>query len=284
MDSASAPDYRPPMNVAEVRNYVCGASAGQNRAADTVLLRVKHNNLRAEFPELRLSRSMQIDDLKAKLYIHVGTRPAFMRVLLVHAGAGESNAVALADEHRVLGYYSPAPQGDTLLVYDDDPHSASKGGWLEDTSLVEKYRISDEDYAKRPDTYVSYKDKMRQSDANWTMNSALANARGETVMADIQDVDLSAESPEARVGDRVEVTPGGKRGVVMYIGRDLQGLPPGWWLGVFYDEPVGKNDGEVKGVRYFDAPSNHGSLVRPRNAKVGDFPPEDDFDEDDDEI
>jgi tubulin-specific chaperone B len=279
MDS-SDPNYRPPMNVSEVRNYVLGSGGSQAQSSDTVLLRVKHNNLRADFPELRLSRTMTIDDLKAKLYGHVGTRPAFMRVLLVRAGDGEGSAISLSEDHRMLGFYSPARHGDTLLVFDDDPHSASKGGWLENTSLVEKYRISDDDYAKRPDTYVTYKEKMKKHDPQWTMNRALAIARGEKAV-DIQEIDVCDEVPAAKVGDRVEVMPGGMRGVVKYVGRDLAGLPQGWWLGVCYDEPVGKNDGEVKGVRYFEAPKGHGSLVRPRNAQVGDYPPEEDFDDSD---
>jgi len=36
-----------------------------------------------------------------------------------------------------------------LHVVDLDPTSISSGGWLEDTSLVEKYEISDEAYNKR---------------------------------------------------------------------------------------------------------------------------------------
>lgn len=35
---------------------------------------------------------------------------------------------------------------------DDDPFSLSRGGALENTSLVEKYRMSEEDYDKRKGT------------------------------------------------------------------------------------------------------------------------------------
>lgn len=36
-----------------------------------------------------------------------------------------------------------------LHVIDLDPSSVTSGGWLEDTSLVEKYTISEEAYEKR---------------------------------------------------------------------------------------------------------------------------------------
>ncbi|CAI5476032.1 unnamed protein product [Closterium sp. Yama58-4] len=36
-----------------------------------------------------------------------------------------------------------------LHVIDTDPTSAAASGWLDDTSLVEKYTISEEDYEKR---------------------------------------------------------------------------------------------------------------------------------------
>lgn len=45
-----------------------------------------------------------------------------------------------------------------------------------------------------------------------------------------------------KVGDRCEVEPGAKRGVVKYVGR-AEPLGPGFWVGVQYDEPLGKHDG-----------------------------------------
>jgi dynactin complex subunit len=46
-----------------------------------------------------------------------------------------------------------------------------------------------------------------------------------------------------QVGDRCEVDLGAKRGEVMFVGKECKGLPAGYWVGVKYDEPVGKNDG-----------------------------------------
>ncbi|CAN6992128.1 unnamed protein product [Brassica rapa subsp. trilocularis] len=49
-----------------------------------------------------------------------------------------SKFAALSDDSRPLGFYSPF-DGDL------DPSSVTTGGWLEDTSLVETYNISDKD-------------------------------------------------------------------------------------------------------------------------------------------
>ena len=42
-----------------------------------------------------------------------------------------------------------------LHIVDLDPSSVTTGGWLEDTSLVEKYTISEEDYAKRTGKFAT---------------------------------------------------------------------------------------------------------------------------------
>ncbi|KAM5180242.1 CAP-Gly domain-containing linker protein 2 [Mantella aurantiaca] len=62
------------------------------------------------------------------------------------------------------------------------------------------------------------------------------------------------------VGERVWVN-GVKPGVVQYLGETQ--FAPGQWAGVVLDDPVGKNDGSVGGVRYFDCPSMQGIFTRP---------------------
>lgn len=58
------------------------------------------------------------------------------------------------------------------------------------------------------------------------------------------------------------------------------------WVGVEFDEPVGKNNGLILGTKIFECRENHGSFVKPKQVEVGDFPELDPFasDDDDEEI
>ncbi|KRX75128.1 Tubulin-folding cofactor B [Trichinella sp. T6] len=52
-----------------------------------------------------------------------------------------------------------------------------------------------------------------------------------------------------------------KRGNIAYIGET--DFKPGLWIGVEYDEEVGKHDGSVNGKRYFQCKDKRGAFVRP---------------------
>jgi len=54
------------------------------------------------------------------------------------------------------------------------------------------------------------------------------------------------------------------------------------WIGVKFDDPVGKGDGTVKSKRYFKAEPKFGGFVNPIHVEVGDFPERDVLDEDED--
>ncbi|KAI9631947.1 dynein associated protein-domain-containing protein [Dioszegia hungarica] len=76
-------------------------------------------------------------------------------------------------------------------------------------------------------------------------------------------------TPEAPIGARVQVSSG--IGHVRWSGTN-PAFSAGKWVGVELLEAVGKNDGSVKGERYFDCQPNHGVFVRPSQVKVLEMP------------
>ena len=87
-------------------------------------------------------------------------------------------------------------------------------------------------------------------------------------MADAEEGDgpefdpIHLQVPGLLPGDRCLTAPGGRPAQVKYVGFSLQGMPKGYWIGVQYDEKVGKNDGRCNGRRYFRCPPGHGGFVR----------------------
>ncbi|XP_037123160.1 CAP-Gly domain-containing linker protein 3 [Syngnathus acus] len=69
-----------------------------------------------------------------------------------------------------------------------------------------------------------------------------------------------AEGLDAQVGDQVLVA-GQKNGIVRFFGKT--DFAPGLWFGVELDQPTGKHDGSVFGVRYFSCLPKYGVFAPP---------------------
>lgn len=63
-----------------------------------------------------------------------------------------------------------------------------------------------------------------------------------------------------QIGERVWVN-GNKPGYIQFLGETQ--FAPGQWAGIVLDEPIGKNDGSVAGVRYFQCEVLRGIFTRP---------------------
>uniref|UniRef100_A0A8D2ZUW4 CAP-GLY domain containing linker protein 3 n=1 Tax=Scophthalmus maximus TaxID=52904 RepID=A0A8D2ZUW4_SCOMX len=73
-------------------------------------------------------------------------------------------------------------------------------------------------------------------------------------------VSLDPEGMNVEVGDQVLVA-GQKHGIVRFYGKT--DFAPGFWFGVELDQPTGKHDGSVFGVRYFSCLPKYGVFAPP---------------------
>lgn len=73
-----------------------------------------------------------------------------------------------------------------------------------------------------------------------------------------------SETKLPTVGDRVKFGANERQvqGCVAFVGPTRFGN--GDWVGVTLDEPTGRNDGSVQGVKYFECMDNHGMFIRPQ--------------------
>ena len=69
----------------------------------------------------------------------------------------------------------------------------------------------------------------------------------------------------------VRCVAGDKAGVARYVGETQ--FSQGQWVGIELDLPLGKNDGTVDGIRYFNAATNHGLFVRRSHARLAPYEP-----------
>lgn len=264
-----------------IMNGPTGKDNGMQSAGEsTVRLTMTHSNLVARFPEIVIDRHTTIENLKDKCRLHSGTSCGDMVLQLQdHSGRPVAN---LDDDYKMIGYYSPY-DGWIIHIIDSNPYSLSAHGGLEDVSQVKKYEISDEDYMKRDDNYRKWKEAKLAKDPTWTLEKEQMRKKDPNWQPaeKITDEEYMKDLVEAEgvvVGARCEVA-GGRRGEIKFIGKTVIGC--GYWIGVQYDEPVGKNDGSCRGTRYFECEPNYGGMIRPNLVVVGDFPEKDIFDSDD---
>ena len=182
--------------------------------------------------------------------------------------------------------YGATRDGLEMYVVDDDPNSLSANGWLEDVSKVKKHVMSDEEYERREGTYRKWKQEQLAKDPAWTLERHMAEIRGETYVApeEVNDETGAEEAKKMTVVRAVRGESGTKtrRGEVRRSSRGA--CRRGGGSASEHDEPVGMNNGTVKGQKLFDCHNGYGSLQRPKNVSWWDYPPLDDVDFSEDEI
>jgi len=88
----------------------------------------------------------------------------------------------------------------------------------------------------------------------------------------VNEEHMSDLACKMKIGLRVLVDPGERKAEVAFVGK-IPDIAPGWWVGVHYDDPVGRNDGSVKGLRFFECAQDFGGFLRPDHIHVDPDPP-----------
>nr|XP_028597636.1 tubulin-folding cofactor B isoform X2 [Podarcis muralis] len=218
----------------------------------------------------RYARGLTLAEFKCKLELVVGSPASCMDLELYTPD--DKFVMKLDSDEALLGSY-PIDDGCRIHVID---RSGATIGEYENVSMVEKFEITDAEYDKRTDTARSF---MKTSKLGQYNAEEMMKREAEKEQKLLEE---KALAEAISVGSRCEVRAVGqpnKRGTVMYVG--LTEFKPGYWVGIKYDEPVGKHDGSVNGKQYFECQLKYGAFVKPRFVTVGDFPEEVDYGLDD---
>ncbi|XP_026994698.1 tubulin-folding cofactor B [Tachysurus fulvidraco] len=212
----------------------------------------------------RFNRGLTIAEFKSKLELVIGCPAASMDLQLFDTS--DKFLQNIDDNEALLGSY---PVDDNCRIHVID-RSGSLTGVFSDLSKVEKYEISKESYEKRTDSVRNFKKNMKIGSFNEE------NMAKKTEALSQKEEEEKAALALITVGKRCQVQVVGqptKIGTVMFVGTT--DFKPGYWVGVKYDEPLGKNNGSVNGKQYFECEPNYGAFVKPLSVTVGDFPEED---------
>lgn len=334
-----------------IKSYITGADHTQYNTLDRdiVVLDLTHSNLIQQHIEIRFYKYDTIEKLRLIIHQKSGTSSQY-QYLQVYDISGDI-IVEIPDNANEfdtykLGYFGIVQHGMRIHCIDMNPCSISAGGGLEDTSLITKFKMTDEQYdAKTSNTLRSWAKEQKKKSPHFTyeryakqhanfMKAKRAYKLGLTLpvgyIYDPTIDDIIELPPEIQldeygnniinndndtnnnsiiemellnkytietiqyitINSRCEITPGKRRGRIGWKGLihkdNTLGMPNGYWVGIVLDEPVGKNNGTIDTIHYFDTPGDkYGVFVRGPNVDIGDYPERNilsDSDDDEEEI
>lgn len=212
--------------------------------------------------ERRISPQWSIATFKTKMWPITGIPPDSQRLSIPYISEDDCIGAFNIEPLSVIKITDRRPPGQRPN-YTDDSH-------------VDKFELTEQEYDTRSDSLRAF--KRRNQLGRFDPDAA---SKEEMTLSDVK-------SRGVVVGARCKVDgESDRRGVIRFVGPISQIPGGGLWVGVEYDEPVGKNDGSVKGARYFETKEKFGGFLRPNMIHVGNFPVKN-FDDDlissDDEI
>ncbi|EUB61230.1 Tubulin-specific chaperone B [Echinococcus granulosus] len=136
--------------------------------------------------------------------------------------------------------------------------------------MGDRFKLSDEQYAGRKNTFLAWKKQYNLGEFREIDPEERKAAEEAKLAKEAADRKLIESM---KIGDRCEVRvpkQPARRGEIAFLGETK--FKEGIWVGVKYDEPLGRNDGSVDGYRYFECQPKYGAFVKPHFVEVGDFP------------
>lgn len=227
--------------------------------------------------ERRVTPTWTIQELKSKLEPVTGI-PALSQSLRTLSIDGSAWINLTPEDAQVGDARWGLTKNSEIQVVDLRPPGIREN--FSDVSGVEKYVMPEEQYEKLDDSVLAWKKKQKlgRFDPDAKSLEQLVEERKEKDQGEIQSKGITVGA-RCRINGSDE-----RRGVVRYVG-EIAGLGGDRekgcvWIGVEFDEPVGRNDGSVEveigrgqekeKKKVFDTRGkNYGGLVRPEKVEIG---------------
>lgn len=232
--------------------------------------------------ERRITPSWSVSTLKSKLESVTGI-PSSSQTL--RTKSLDNTWITLSPEDALVGDSRfGLNKGSEIEVVDSRPPGSRSTIDFSDVGSVEKYIMPEQEYEKLDDSVLAWKKRQQLG--------RFAPAVGSKSQPELVAERRAQDAKEVQrrgvvVGQRCRVNQSDeRRGVVKFVG-EVEGLgsvkEEGWtWVGVEFDEPVGRNDGSVEVEAEQDGKKrktkrqifeckgrNYGGLVRPDKIDVG---------------
>uniref|UniRef100_A0A915CPI7 CAP-Gly domain-containing protein n=1 Tax=Ditylenchus dipsaci TaxID=166011 RepID=A0A915CPI7_9BILA len=209
------------------------------------ILHLQITSSKSEYPyETRYPATMALVEFKIKLELVVGIYAQDMKLELRSA---EGKFLAeLFEDGKTLEELGIKDES-VIHVVDTTGNSPSMDAESGQNSA--RYTLNEDDYANRKDTARKWMQELGVGKTSPSSNEEVPNFIKIGVRCKIQ----SSASQAPKIGQ------------IAFIGNTH--FKPGMWIGVIYDQAVGKNDGSIDGHRYFTCEPNHGGFVVPKAVK-----------------
>eukprot|EP00800_Vazella_pourtalesii_P000936 TRINITY_DN10791_c0_g1_i1.p1 TRINITY_DN10791_c0_g1~~TRINITY_DN10791_c0_g1_i1.p1 ORF type:complete len:249 (+),score=43.78 TRINITY_DN10791_c0_g1_i1:32-748(+) len=225
-----------------------------NTAPAMVLLQISCPSS-GQTTEKRFDDSISVGSLKGKLELITGMLCSTMDLGLY--SKNNTYIGGLIDDQKPLSAYNVG-EGMIIEVTSSDPKSKLVD--FNDPNF-KHYKLDEDDYDKRTGTVREFlkKNKLGGYSDQGTQKANLDEGREAAEKLSVNSRCL------VNLPNQL-----GRKGLIMYVGRTE--FQKGYWIGVRYDLPVGKNDGSVGGKKYFECPAKYGGFVKPMYVEMGDYP------------